>query len=74
MQEIDKKRPLPVAKDFCHDFPRRRQCSDFSLMDNGCGAIALIATLSQVYGETPTFRLLPLCSPESHVFLIAQEK
>jgi hypothetical protein len=37
----------------------------FSLMENGCGAIALIAGLSQVYGETPPFRLLSLCSPES---------
>jgi hypothetical protein len=34
------------------------------LMENGCGAIALIAALSQVYGETPTFPLLSLCSPE----------
>jgi hypothetical protein len=38
---------------------------NFSRMENGCGPIALIAALSQVYGETPTFLLLSLCSPES---------
>jgi hypothetical protein len=44
-------------------------CSDFSLIDNGCGTIALTAPLCQVYGETTTFRLLSLCSPEClHVF------
>jgi hypothetical protein len=37
----------------------------FSLLTNGYGAIALIAACSQVYGETQTFRLVSLCSPES---------
>jgi hypothetical protein len=75
MHKIDEKRPLPVAKTVVKVLLVDVDIPKFMLMENGGGAIALIAALSQVYGETPTL-VSCHCAVRKVVtfFLIAREK
>lgn len=64
-QKVDKKWPLSVPENGCHDFVFWLWWFEFFHWHWMCMIIALIVTYSQVYSEMPMIHLLSQCNPGS---------